>query len=387
MWIELPGEDDPLRLRVRDWLEAHPDPDGPALAEAGLVAPHWPKPWGLDATPVQQLVVDEELHQAGVRRPRNPIGTGWAGPTILHAGTLEQQARFLPPILSGEEFWCQLFSEPEAGSDLASLRTRAVRRGQEYVVTGHKVWASLAHKAAYGILLARTDPDVPKQQGLSYFLCPMDAPGITVRPIREITGVSMFTEVFLDEVVIPAANRVGAEGDGWELARVTLANERVSLSSGGVLFGLGPGAGDLVDVVRQAGGLDDDHLRQRLAQVYIDGELLRLTRLRILAAKVGEQTPGPEASVCKVFSDEHGQRVMGLARDLAGPAGMLERDAGPLGATDSAWSYGWLLSRALTIGGGTAEIQRSIIAERALGLPKEPDPHADDAWSEVYTTG
>jgi alkylation response protein AidB-like acyl-CoA dehydrogenase len=383
MWVDLPPDDDPLRLEVRAWLDANPTPSGRELAEAGYVAPHWPRPWGIDANPIHQLVIDEELRRANVTRPHNPIAIGWAGPTLLHAGTQEQKDRHLMRMLSGEDFWCQLFSEPEAGSDLANLRTRAVRQGDVYVVSGHKVWASLAQRARYGILLARTDPSVPKQQGISYFICPMDAPGLTIRPIREITGVAMFNEVFLDNVEIPAENLVGQENAGWQLARVTLKNERVSLSKGGVLFGLGPNARDLVDVARDAGGISDSSQRQRLAQVYIEGELLRLTRMRILAARIGGAAAGPAASVCKVFGDRHGQTLMELARDLAGPAGMLDADAGPLGAKDKAWTYGFLLSRALTIGGGTSEIQLNIIAEQALGLPREIDVEAGVPWAQA----
>ncbi|GIU83986.1 MAG: hypothetical protein KatS3mg008_0761 [Acidimicrobiales bacterium] len=192
MDFELPPDDHPTRREIRRWLEEHPSPTGRQLAEAGLVAPHWPRPWGWDADPVTQLVIEDELARAGVRLPSNPIGIGWAGPTILYAGTDEQKRRYLLPLLAGEEIWCQLFSEPEAGSDLANLATRARRDGDEYVVTGRKVWTSLAHVAKFGILLARTDPDVPKREGISYFICPMDAEGIEVRPIIEMTGVPRF---------------------------------------------------------------------------------------------------------------------------------------------------------------------------------------------------
>src|SRR5690606_5129886 len=242
---ERPRADVPRRLGIRGWLAEHPSPTGRELAEAGLVAPHWPRPWGLDADPIHQLVIDDELRRAGVKRPVNMIGIGWAGPTLLIAGTEEQKKRYLMPLLAGEEIWCQLFSEPGAGSDLASLSTRAVRDGDEWVVTGQKVWTSLAQMARFGILIARTDPEAERHRGISYFICPMDAPGVTIRPIIEMTGAHTFNEVFLDEVRLPAANLVGREGQGWELAKVTLANERVSLSSGGALWGLGPSAADL----------------------------------------------------------------------------------------------------------------------------------------------
>jgi alkylation response protein AidB-like acyl-CoA dehydrogenase len=370
--FELPPDDDPRRTKLRAWLAAQPSPSGRQLAEAGLVAPHWPKPWGLEADPVHQLVIDDELRAAGVRRPVNPIGIGWAGPTLLHAGTQEQKDRHLMPLLAGEDMWCQLFSEPGAGSDLAALSTRAERDGDEWVVTGQKIWTSLAQFARYGILIARTDPGATKHKGISYFVCPMDLPGITVRPIIEMTGAHTFNEVFLDEVRLPAGNLVGDEGEGWSLAKVTLANERVSLSSGGALWGQGPTGGELIDLVRSRGGTDDPVLRQRLADLHIEGEILRLIRLRTVSAAIRGAAPGPEASIRKVLADEHGQRVFGLAKDLTGAAGMLT-DQGPLGASADLWHHGYLFAPALTIGGGTGEVQRNIIGERVLGLPHEPE--------------
>ena len=368
--FELPPDDDPRRTELRGWLADHPSPSGRELAEAGLVAPHWPKPYGLDADPVHQLIIDDELRRAGVARPANPVGIGWAGPTLLHAGSDAQKQRYLPGLLSGEEIWCQLFSEPGAGSDLASLTTRAVRDGDEWVVTGQKIWTSLAHEARFGILIARTDPDVPKHRGISYFVCPMDVPGVTVRPIVEMTGAHMFNEVFLDEVRLPADNLVGEEGRGWELAKVTLANERVSLSTGGGLWGRGPAAEDLLAIVRSRGPVADPLLRDRIVRLHIEGELLRLIRLRTLSAQIRGEPPGPEASVRKVLADEHGQRLFGLAKDLAGPAGMLT-DQGPLSAPVDLWHYGFLFAPALTVGGGTGEVQRNIIGQRVLGLPHD----------------
>jgi 3-oxochol-4-en-24-oyl-CoA dehydrogenase len=369
--FELPPDDDPRRAEVRAWLAANPAPSGRELAEAGLVAPHWPPPWGLGADPVHQLVIDDELRRAGVRRPVNPIGIGWAGPTLLHAGTAAQKDRYLFPLLSGEEMWCQLFSEPGAGSDLASLATRAVRDGDEWVVTGQKIWTSLAQLARFGILIARTDPEAPKHQGISYFVCPMDAPGIDIRPIVEMTGAHMFNEVFLDEVRLPAANLVGEPGQGWSLAKVTLGNERVSLSSGGALWGQGPTGADLVDLVRERGGVDDPALRDRVVRLHIESEVLRLIRLRTVSAMVQGREPGPEASIRKVLADEHGQHVFGLAKDLTGAAGMLT-DRGPLGAPADLWHHGFLFAPALTVGGGTGEVQRNIVGERVLGLPHDP---------------
>jgi alkylation response protein AidB-like acyl-CoA dehydrogenase len=374
----LPPDDDPRRTELRAWFAANPDPTGRQLAERGLVAPHWPAPWGLGADPTHQLLVDEELRRAGARRPENTIGIGWAGPTLLHAGSDEQKARYLLPLLAAEEIWCQLFSEPGAGSDLASLTTRAELDGDQWVVQGQKVWTSYAHQAQYGILLARTEPDAPKHQGVSYFICPMDLPGITVRPLVDMTGAHTFNEVFLDEVRLPRDNLVGARGQGWSLAKVTLANERVSLSGAGALWGMGPTADDLVATVRAAGGTTDPLLRQRLAGLWMEGEILRLLRLRTVSAAVAGATPGPEASVRKALADVHGQHIMALARDLAGASGMLS-GSGPVpsapdagGWPDAMWAYGYLFSPALTIGGGTSEVQRNIIAERTLGLPHDP---------------
>jgi alkylation response protein AidB-like acyl-CoA dehydrogenase len=374
MDFELPSDDDPRRQAVRTWLAEHPRPSGRQLAEAGYVAPHWPRPWGLDADPIHQLVIDEELKRAGVARPSNTIGIGWAGPTILHGGSEAQKERYLFPLLAAEEIWCQLFSEPGSGSDLASLSTRAVRDGDEWVVTGQKIWTSLAQFSKFGILIARTEPDAPKHEGISYFICPMDAPGVEIRPIIEMTGMHTFNEVFLDEVRLPAENLVGEVNRGWGLAKVTLGNERVSLSSGGALWGAGPTADDLLDEVRASGGTSDPVLRQRLAGLHIESELLRLIRLRTVTARIKGEPPGAEASVRKILADEHGQRIMGLAKDLAGAAGMLT------GA--GMWHHGFLFAPALTVGGGTGEVQRNIVAERVLGLPHDVDVEQGQTWAE-----
>ena len=382
MDFELPPDDDPRRLSIREWLAEHRAPTGRQLAEAGYVAPHWPAPYGIDADPVHQLIIDDELARAGVHRPSNPIGIGWAGPTLLHAGTPEQQQRHLMPLLAGEEIWCQLFSEPEAGSDLANLGTRAERDGDTWIVNGQKIWTSLAHQAAYGILIARTAPDVAKHRGISYFICPMDLEGIEIRPIVEMTGAHTFNEVFFDEVRLPADSLVGEENNGWALAKVTLGNERVSLSSGGALWGRGPDAEDLIDLVRRAGGTDDRLLRQRIAALHIESELLRLIRLRTISARIRGEQPGAEASIRKILADEHGQRIMGLAKDLAGSAGMLT-DHGPLGTDPALWHYGFCFAPALTVGGGTGEVQRNIIAERVLGLPHDLDVESGATWSDA----
>ncbi len=386
MDFELPDDSDPRRRAVRDWLAVNPAPSGRQLAAAGYVAPHWPAPWGIEADPIHQLVIDDELRSARIPRPMNPIGIGWAGPTIVHAGTAQQKERYLMPLLAGEELWCQLFSEPEAGSDLAGLSTRAVRDGDEFIVNGQKIWTSLAQWARYGILIARTDPDVPKHQGVSYFICPMDLSGIEVRPIIEMTGGHTFNEVFFTDVRIPAENLVGEENRGWELAKVTLGNERVSLSSGGALWGNGPDAEDLLTLVRDRGGISDRPLRQRLAQLHIESEILRLIRLRTVTARIKGQQPGPEASIRKAMADEHGQHIMELAKDLAGAAGMVS-DGGPLGAPADMWGHGFLFAPALTVGGGTSVVQRNIIAERVLGLPHDIDVETGKSWAESRRSG
>jgi alkylation response protein AidB-like acyl-CoA dehydrogenase len=369
--------DDTHRAAVREWIADHPRPSGRELAEAGYVAPHWPPPWGLGADAAQQLIIDEELAAAGIDRPDNQIGIGWAGPTILHAGTDEQRRRYLLPLLSGEEIWCQLFSEPGAGSDLAGLTTRAARDGDEFVVNGQKIWTSGAHQSAFGILLARTGPPGQRSRltgrGISYFICPMDLPGIEVRRIVDMTGNWSFNQVFFTDVRIPASCLVGELDDGWRLAKLTLGNERVSLSTGGVLWGRGPTVLDVIAAVRAAGPLEDSTLRQRVARVYTEHLLLELFRRRTAAAQLAGAQPGPEASIRKLLGDHHGQHVMELARDLVGPAAMLTGDSGDDGDLHRAeWHTGFLFSRALTIGGGTAEVQRNIIAERVLGLPRDP---------------
>ena len=273
------------------------------------------------------------------------------------------------------------------------------------MINGSKIWSSGAHHADYGILIARTDPDVPKHKGISYFLVPMDLPGITLSPIVDMTTAHSFNQTFFDDVRLPADHLVGAEGDGWRLAKVTLANERVSLSSSGSMWGTGPSANNLLDLIRSGPPVTDPVLRQRIAALHIEAEVLRLNRLRTLSARLSGRTPGEEASVQKIMGDEHGQHVMELAKDLTGAAGMLE-GSGPSGAvpagarsgatdinfprgdhsqfpdTDPVWHYGYLFAPALTLGGGTFAVQRNIVAEQVLGLPR--DIHGDQGmtWSE-----
>ena len=403
MDFDFPPEDDPRRLKIREWLEANRNPSPRQLLAQGLIVPHWPEPYGLSADPLQQIIIDEELQRAQVRRPDNPIGIGWAGPTILAAGTEEQKKRFLPGLLTGEDVYCQMFSEPDAGSDLASLATTAVRDGDEYIVNGSKIWTSGGHYSSYGILITRTDPHVAKHKGISYFVCPTDLEGLTMAPIVDMTTAHSFNQVFFDNVRIPVENRIGAENDGWRLAKVTLANERVSLSSAGSLWGAGPSAEILIELVRRNGGSKDPVMRQRVAALHVEAEVLRLNRLRTLSARLNARTPGPEASIQKIMGDEHGRHVLELAKDLAGAEGLLE-GSGPCGeipasmrggatevnfpqcqipGVDRIWHYGFLFSPALTLGGGTFAVQRNIVAEMVLGLPREPDAQKGLTWAEA----
>ena len=399
----MPSEDDPRRVEVRQWLAENPNPSGGLLAAAGYVVPHWPEPYGLNSSPMHQLIIDDELTKAGVSRPANPIGVGWAGPTILAAGTEEQKRRYLPKMISGEEIWCQMFSEPDAGSDLAALATRAVKDGDEYVITGSKIWTSGGHNSDFGILIARTDADVAKHRGISYFICPTDIEGLSMEPIIDMTTAHSFNQVFFDEVRLPANMLVGQEGDGWRLAKVTLSNERVQLSAAGSLWGAGPSAAHLLDLVRAGGGTSDPQLRQRLAKLHCDAEVLRLSRLRTLSATLSGKTPGPEASVQKIMADEHGQQVMTAAATVAGANAMLS-GAGPEGKlpgkarsgtteinldkaqfpnVDPVWHYGFMFAPALTLGGGTFAVQRNIVAEHVLGLPREPNVQKGMTWAET----
>jgi alkylation response protein AidB-like acyl-CoA dehydrogenase len=380
--IDLPPEDDPRRLEVRGWLDAHPNPTPADLLGAGYTIPHWPRPWGLDAEPELQLIIDDELKRAGVSRPMNPIGIGHCGPVIVVHGTDDQKERYLPPMLRGEELWCQLFSEPEAGSDLANLSTRAVKDGDSFVVNGQKIWTSLAQVAKFGILIARTDTETSKYTGISYFIIPMDLPGIDIRPLKNMVGGfgdAGFCEVFFTDVHVPADNLIGSLHGGWAMAKETLANERVSLSREGLQWGHGPTVRDLVELVKKNGGVQDHLLRQRIADAYIEGEIMRFHQLRQISAKVNKK-PGPDASLRKALKDPHGKKVFGLAKDMMGAQGLLAVES--IDPMWQAWASGFLFSPALTVGGGTSEVLRNIIAERILGLPHDVDVEAGLTWSE-----
>ena len=362
------------------WFAEHPTPTPTQLRDRGLVVPHWPEPWGLDAEPVLQLIIEEEMKRAEAKKPINPIGTGHCGPVLVVHGSQEQQDRYLPPMLTGEEMWCQLFSEPGAGSDLANLSTRAVRDGDEYVITGQKIWTSLADVAKFGILIARTDTEVSKHTGISYFIIDMATPGIDIRPIVNMSGGGLFNEVFFDDVRIPADSLIGEEHNGWARAKQTLANERVSLSQGGLRWGHGPTVRDLVDAVRDRGGIERGALKERLLSAYVEGEILRYHRLALVAAKLNKK-PGPDASLRKALADPHGKLVYELAVDLMGPAGTLAN--GYEDGSWAEWADGFMFSPALTVGGGTSEVLRNIIAERLLGLPHDLDVELGLTWSEA----
>jgi alkylation response protein AidB-like acyl-CoA dehydrogenase len=368
------------------------------LGEAGYATPTWPEEYGagLSLAPGQAKVVNELLSHYRVPRPFNIIGIGMGGPTVITWGSEDLKHRLLRPLATNQEIWCQLFSEPGAGSDVAGLSTKAVRDGDEWVVNGQKVWTSLAHLAKWGMLLARTDPDVPKHNGMTYFVVDMKAPGVTVRPLVQITGDAEFNEVFFDDVRIPDSMRLGGEGEGWRVALTTLMNERVSLSGAGSVSGDTIGGSPLSRLIDRHRGITDATARQRLAQAYIESRLIRLNNERAAAKRKSGAEAGPEGSITKLMSAEFNQRVQKLAVDLEGTGGMAWEgdDATPrrrngrptwLAEGDDRGSIarGFLRAQANTIEGGTSDIMRNILGERVLGLPKEPDPSRDTPWKDV----
>jgi 3-oxochol-4-en-24-oyl-CoA dehydrogenase len=325
-----------------------------ALAEAGLLAPHWPRPYGRGAGPAEQLLIDQELASAGVTRPDLIIGW-WAVPTILEHGTREQIEQFVPPTLRGELIWCQLFSEPGAGSDLASLRTKAVRTQGGWNLAGQKVWTSAAHKAAWGVCLARTDPEAPKHKGITYFLVDMRSPGIEIRPLREITGDNLFNEVFFDDVFVPDEMVVGQVNDGWRLARTTLANERVAMAHGTAL------GNPMEELLRTVGELDlDPAVADRLGELIRSAQVGSLLDRRIAQLALGGQDPGPQASARKLIGVRYRQALSELRMDLSEGAGAVENKQ----------VHDFLNTRCLTIAGGTEQILLTLAGERLLGLPR-----------------
>jgi alkylation response protein AidB-like acyl-CoA dehydrogenase len=351
-----------------------------ALFDAGLAWVHWAVgEGGLGLEPGMQDVVDTVLHASG-RRPdwmRNPMGIGMVGPAIAQCGREDQRQRHMRPIFTAEEIWCQLFSEPGAGSDVATLATRAVQHGDEWIVNGQKVWTSSAHLARYGLLLARTDPDAPKHKGITAFIVDMHAPGVEVRPLRSMSGTSDFNEVYFTDTRIPDSQRVGGVDQGWSVAVATLANERVSI--GGTVDPTG--AGEIRVAVAVYRETPRNQLqRQRLIELWVEAEVLRLGKLR--AQSLREQgTPGPEGSILKLADTRLAQRIRELTVDLRGAAGMLVPGYETGSDDDPALSF--VASPGLTIAGGTPDIQRNIIGERILGLPPEPRSDRDMPWHQI----
>ncbi|ROO85960.1 alkylation response protein AidB-like acyl-CoA dehydrogenase [Actinocorallia herbida] len=385
-----------LRQRVAGFLAEHdPATTEPleflrARYDAGLAWVHYPVGnGGLGLPQSLHADVDRQFARAGAptNNPRaNGIGLGMAAPTILAFGTEEQKRRFLRPLWTAEEIWCQLFSEPGAGSDLAAIATRAVRDGDSWIVNGQKVWTSHAHNARFAILVARTNPDVPKHGGLTYFLCDMTDPGVEVRPLRQITGEAEFNEVFLTDVRIPDAHRLGAEGQGWKVANATLNNERVAIGSGGA-----PRGGGMIGVVAQTWR---DHperrthdLHDRLLKLWVEAEVARITGSR-LRQKLKQGQPGPEGSAMKLTFARLNQQLSGLEVELLGEDGLRYSDwtlVRPDGVdfTGRDAGYRYLRAKGNSIEGGTSEILRNIVAERVLGLPAEARADKDIPWKDI----
>jgi alkylation response protein AidB-like acyl-CoA dehydrogenase len=379
-----------FQQEVHDWLvanlpagwgtPAYRKPDEPAekvafgrwwqgrLFEGGWAGLHWPREYGgRGATPLEQLLFAEEYTRVGAP-PMIDIGVGPAlvGPTLIHHGTEAQKQRFLRRILTGEEIWCQGFSEPNAGSDLAACRTRAELRGDTFHVTGQKIWTSYARFADWCILVVRTDPNAPRHKGLSFLLVDMTSPGITIRPLVEMTGVAWFNEVFFDDVAVPRAHMVGRLHEGWTIAITTLSHERGGSAPHARLQGE---MRDVLGLAQRLGRAADARYRQRLAQSYIETEILRLVAFRQVSALMRHGQPGPEGSYLKLLWSELDMRMKELALDLEGPHAALARGAAP--APDGGrWQYEYLWSRAASIYAGTSEVQRNIIAQRVLGLPR-----------------
>ncbi|MEV6911314.1 acyl-CoA dehydrogenase [Amycolatopsis sp. NPDC051071] len=345
------GEDAGLRDLVSEIAALPEHGRRIALADSGLLAPHWPAPYGRGATAAEQLRIDAALADAGIRRPDLVIGS-WAVPTLLEHGSPEQRERFAAPTLRGEITWCQLFSEPEAGSDLASLRTTARRVDGGWLLNGQKVWTSLAREADWAICLARTNPDAPKHRGITYFLVDMTTGGISTRPLREITGDAVFNEVFLDDVFVPDAGVVGEVDGGWRLARTTLANERVALGSGSAV---GEGVENLLATL----GADAD--ADRLGGLIAEGSACSVLDLRATLRRLDGQDPGAESSVRKLLGVRHRQAVAEFALECLGEDALVAGDPA---------QHEFLLTRCLSIAGGTTQVLLSLTAERLLGLPR-----------------
>ena len=365
-----------FRDELRAWIDAHhpgAEPAGEeasfawrvawqrALAADGWAAVHWPpEHGGRGATLVESAIFNEELARARVPQPANVLGLLLGGPTLMVHGSEEQKERFLTPIVTAEEIWCQGFSEPDAGSDLAALKTRAEQVDGGWRVTGQKVWTSFAHHAKWCMLVARSEPGSEKHKGLTYFLMDMEQEGVVVRPLRQITGASEFNELFLEEAWIPDENVIGGVGNGWKVALTTLMNERAGLAFG-LQVALKVLLDELTEEAAARGLLDDDAVAARLGDLHVRSEVLRLTAYRGLTATMKYGQPGPEGSLTKWMWSETNQRATELAVELLGPGAL---------ATDSRWSFELLRARGNSIEGGTTEILKNIVAERVLGLPR-----------------
>jgi alkylation response protein AidB-like acyl-CoA dehydrogenase len=384
-----------VEQRVSEFIGSH-DPAGDRTAylrarfDAGLAWVHFPVGLGgLDAPRSLQGGVDSAFFKAGApdNNPRRiGIGLGMAAPTILRHGTDAQRQRFLRPLWTGEEVWCQLFSEPGAGSDLANLGTRAVRDGDEWIVNGQKVWTSMAHEARWAILVTRTDPAVPKHQGMTYFACDMTAPGVEVRPLRQMTGEAEFNEVFLTDVRIPDDCRLGAVGDGWNVARTTLMNERVAIGGGSV-----PREGGAIGAVthtwRNRPDLRTPAAHDQLLKLWVASEVARLSGRRLRQQLVAGQ-PGPEGSAGKLAFARLNQEITGFELDLAGEDALRYEDwtmrrPALVDFIGRSPQYRYLRAKGNSIEGGTSEVLRNIIAERVLGLPAEPRVDTAVAWKDL----
>jgi alkylation response protein AidB-like acyl-CoA dehydrogenase len=357
--LDLPPEAETFRAQAREFLETYratPAAERQIVAaRAGYVVPHWPKPYGRAASPIEQIVIDDELAEL----PSQSLGLGeWVLPTILQHGTDEQRERLLQPSIEGRLRWCQLFSEPGAGSDAAAVTTRANRTDGGWLVTGQKVWTSDARACQMGLATVRTDPTVAKHAGITAMAIEMDAKGVEVRPLIELTGKSLFNEVFFDEVFVPDRNVVGAVDGGWRVARATLANERLSI--GGHPSTLEADA--LLELLTRHDPLDDGVLREAGA-LLAEGQVLRALNLQQIERALSGGEPGLEGNVGKTVGGEHAQRVVNLGMRIAGPSGVL--------GGEPTWAHDFLFTRCLTIAGGTSEVIRTQIAERLLGLPRE----------------
>ena len=351
---------------------------------AGFAGITWPKDWGgQGGTPIEQVIYQQEEAHYAVPRGFFEIGLGMCIPTLCTWGTAEQRQRYAPPALEGKEIWCQLFSEPAAGSDLAGLRTRAERKGDEWVINGQKIWTSGAHYSDYGILVARSDPAAPKHKGLTFFFLDMRSPGIEIRPIKQISGQSHFNEVFFSDVRIPDGQRLGAPGQGWQVSLTTLMNERLAVGEAP-----GPDFGEIFELARSleledGRALDNAAVRDKLADWYVRTQGLKYTKFRTMTALSRGQTPGPEASIGKLVSASKLQEIASFGMDLLGQAGIMT-DAEEMPA-NALFQQALLYSPALRIAGGSDEILRNIIAERVLGLPADVRVDKDLPFNQLPT--